>query len=95
MGVLALVLIAGTIGYTALGLGPLDALYQTVITVSTVGYREVGEVGERYQVFTLFLILFGTGTSLYTLRCAVRDHVRGAVRRPVQEATHATKDQPA
>ncbi len=67
MGVLALVLIGGTGGYAALGLSPLDALYQTVITISTVGYREVGEVGGRYQVFTVFLILFGASTSLYTL----------------------------
>ncbi|MDE0232928.1 MAG: potassium channel protein [bacterium] len=67
LGVLTLVIIGGTGGYAVLGLGPLDALYQTVITISTVGYREVGEVGDLYQVFTLLLIIFGAGTSLYTL----------------------------
>ena len=41
-GLLALVLVLGTTGYILLGLPWLDALYQTVITVSTVGYREVG-----------------------------------------------------
>jgi voltage-gated potassium channel len=64
---LAGIIVAGTLGYVILGLGPLDAAYQTVVTISTVGYREIGEVDGRYQIFTMLLILFGTGTSLYTL----------------------------
>ena len=64
---LGLVLVVGTVGYMLLGLDLVDALYQTVVTVSTVGYREIGEVDHRYQVFTIFLILSGTGTVLYTL----------------------------
>lgn len=65
---LILILISGTIGYTALGLDVGDAIYQTVITVSTVGYSEVGDVDrEYYKAFTIVLILFGTGTALYTL----------------------------
>ncbi|MEM7140561.1 MAG: potassium channel protein [Actinomycetota bacterium] len=67
VGLLLLVLFVGTIGYMALGLGLLDAVYQTVITVSTVGYRELGEFDREYEMFTIFLILFGTGTALYTL----------------------------
>jgi len=67
VGFLGLVLIVGTGGYMLLGLGPFDAVYQTVITVSTVGYRELGVVDREYEVFTIFLILFGTGTVLYTL----------------------------
>ena len=35
---LGLVVVAGTIGYLLLGLSLLDALYQTVTTVSTVGF---------------------------------------------------------
>jgi voltage-gated potassium channel len=64
---LVIILIVGSIGYIALGLDPLDAAYQTVVTVSTVGYRETGVVDAQYQVFTIVLILFGTGTALYTL----------------------------
>lgn len=64
---LGLVLVIGTAGYMALGLDAFDAVYQTVITVSTVGYRELGIVDRQYEVFTIFLILFGTGTVLYTL----------------------------
>ena len=36
---LVLVLVAGTIGYVGFGLSLLDAVFQTVITVSTVGFR--------------------------------------------------------
>jgi voltage-gated potassium channel len=67
VSLLSFIIVAGTVGYVILGLEPLDAAYQTMITISTVGYREIGEVDNRYQVFTMFLILFGTGTSLYTL----------------------------
>ena len=63
----ALVIILGTIGYVALGLPWLAALYQTVITVSTVGFREVDTFGTVHQVYTIFLILGGTGIALYTL----------------------------
>lgn len=64
---LGAILVIGTLGYMLLGLEPLDAVYQTLITVSTVGYREIGDVTGRYQVFTSLLIVFGTGTTLYTL----------------------------
>jgi voltage-gated potassium channel len=67
VGFLGIVLVGGSIGYMMLGLDAFDAVYQTVITVSTVGYREIGEVDRQYEVFTIFLILFGTGTVLYTL----------------------------
>ena len=65
--VLAVILVAGTVGYMVLGLGLLDALYQTVITISTVGYGDPESIGGRYQLFTIVLILLGTGTSLYMI----------------------------
>lgn len=35
------VVVIGTAGYVVLGFGLLDALYQTVTTITTVGFREV------------------------------------------------------
>jgi len=65
---LTLIIIVGSIGYMLLGLDMGDAIYQTVITVSTVGYREVGDVDRQfYKSFTIGLILLGTGTALYTI----------------------------
>ena len=48
---LTLILVLGTGGYVLLGLDLFNAVYQTVITIVTVGYREIGDVGRRYQVF--------------------------------------------
>ncbi len=56
-----LVVIVGTAGYTAFGLSVLDALYQTVTTVTTVGFRELGDFGVPEQVFTMGLIVVGVG----------------------------------
>lgn len=70
LGVIVLggILVVGTIGYLSLGLSTLEALYYTVITVSTVGFSEPpGEIDNAYRVFTILLILFGTGTVLYIL----------------------------
>ncbi len=42
-----LVLTAGTLGYMAIeGWAFVDALYMKVITISTVGFKEVHPVGE-------------------------------------------------
>lgn len=81
-GLLLLVMITtvGTVGYWALGLSPLDALYQTVITISTVGYGEVGgDAGANpaYKPFVILLILGGVGTALYTLGVLLETLVEG------------------
>ena len=62
---LLLVMAAGTVGYVVLGFSPLDALYQTVTTVATVGFREVRPLDTAGMVFTIVLILVGVGTALY------------------------------
>jgi voltage-gated potassium channel len=71
------VVVVGTIGYWALGLSPLDAAYQTVTTITTVGFREVGTFGAAQKVFTIVIILAGVGTVLYTLTLIVQLVVEG------------------
>ncbi len=82
IAVLALfvVTIAGTVGYVVLGFGPLDALYQTVTTVSTVGFREVHPLSRAGQVFTMVLIVLGVGTVLYNLGVLVEAVTEGHLR---------------
>lgn len=67
----------GTLGYIALGLTPLDALYQTVTTVFTVGFREVGEPDGRWKVFTIVVIVLGVSTALYTIATLFETLVEG------------------
>lgn len=49
------------------GFGPLEAVFQTVTTVSTVGFREVQPLDQSGQAFTIAVILVGVGATLYTL----------------------------
>jgi len=67
--VLLLILLGiGTAGYRLIeGWSFLDALYMTVTTVTTVGFREVQPMHTAGRVFTMFLILLGVGVALYIL----------------------------
>jgi len=73
------VLIAGTAGYVLLGFGFVDALYQTVITISTVGFAEVNELETKGKVFTIAVILFGVGSTLYTFSTLLETLVEGRI----------------
>jgi len=75
-----LVLVAGTVGYLILGFGLLEAVYQTVTTVSTVGFREVRPLGTAGQAFTIVLILIGVGTALYTFGVLLESLIEGHLR---------------
>ncbi len=76
------VLTFGTVGYLVVGLGPFDALYQTAITLSTVGYGEIGpadEVDRAYRVFTLVLVLVAASSLLYTASTLIEALVEGTI----------------
>lgn len=77
---LALVCTIGTFGYMLLGFSLLDAIYQTVITVTTVGYREIHDLSPVGKVFTIVLILVGVGTALYTFGVLLEALVEGHLR---------------
>ena len=80
---LCAVLVVGTIGYVVLGFSVLEALYQTVTTVTTVGFREVRPLTPAGQVFTIALILTGVGTALYTLGVLLEALIGGELRKHV------------
>lgn len=62
-GLIALVLVTGTIGFTVIDHYPVfDAFYMTLITVSTVGYAEIHPLSHAGRVFNSFLIFFGVIT---------------------------------
>jgi voltage-gated potassium channel len=74
---LAAIIVVGTVGYVLLGFGWLDALYQTVTTVTTVGFREVRALTPVGKVFTIVLILVGVSTALYTFTVLLETLVEG------------------
>lgn len=77
MAVLVAVVVVGTVGYMAFGFGLLDAVYQTVTTVTTVGFREVEPFGRAEKIFTVVLIVAGVGTALYTFTSFVEIGIEG------------------
>ena len=63
---LVVVYLAGVIGYMILEDWSFpDALYMTVITVSSVGFGEVHSLDPPGRIFTMFLIMGGMGAILY------------------------------
>lgn len=67
LGFLTVVVAYGTVGYIVIErFPPLDALYQTVITVTTVGFEELHPIGAGGQVFTITLIVSGVLGFFYT-----------------------------
>ncbi len=63
-----LVLCVGVLGYMAIsGYGLIDALYMTVITVTTVGYRELATPDDSSKIFTIFLIITSVFVFAYSL----------------------------
>ncbi len=76
-----LIIAAGTIGYMMIEGWPfVDALYMTVITISTVGFKEVNQVGEGGRIFTMVLVFSGVGFTLYVAAAVVQFMVEGRIR---------------
>ena len=61
-------IIFGTIGFThSEGLNLLDAIWYSVMTLTTVGFQVPNNFSDEGKVITIFLMLFGVGAVLYGL----------------------------
>ena len=68
----------GTVGYMVIeGWNLLDSLYMTIITITTVGYREVHTLSSYGIVFTIILLIGGVGIILYVLASGARVILEG------------------
>jgi len=75
------ILLFGTVSYHNIEhWSYIDALYMTVITLSTVGFREVHQLSEAGQIFTIIIILFGTGVVAYAAGSVIQLIVQGQFR---------------
>ena len=85
LATLALVIVVGTAGYMAFGYSLLDATFQTVTTVTTVGFGEVHKFGPGEKLFTIALVIVGVGTAAYAagvlIESFVEDYLGGRLRR--------------
>ncbi|MEI6123082.1 MAG: potassium channel protein [Bacteroidota bacterium] len=79
--IILLVIALGTLGYILIeNYSFIDALYMTVITVGTVGYREVIPLTVQGKIFTIFLIILSLGVLAYSLSLITSYFVEGELR---------------
>ena len=76
--ILAGIIAAGTIGYMQIeGWAFNDAVFMTVITISTVGYGEVNPLSETGRIFTIFLIVGGVSGATLILSALIEYLIEG------------------
>jgi voltage-gated potassium channel len=78
---LGIITVAGVWGYMVFeGWSFTDALYMTVISVTTAGYKEVHPLDTSGQLWTMALLITGVGTLFYAAVSSVELVVEGTIR---------------
>ncbi|MCG2720597.1 MAG: NAD-binding protein [Thermodesulfovibrionales bacterium] len=72
------VIAVGTAGYMLVEeWNFFDSLYMTIITLTTVGYREIHVLSRNGQIFTIVLVVGGVGTVFYALGIGAKLIIEG------------------
>jgi len=80
--ILILIIVGSTISYRLIeGWSWLDSFYQTIITVSTVGFGEVHPLTDNGKLYTAFLIITSFGTFAYAISSITSYIVSGEYRK--------------
>jgi voltage-gated potassium channel len=80
------VILGGTFGYMQIeGWNWWDSFYMTVITVTTVGYKEVHDLSRAGQVLTVVVLFGGVGAALYTFTLLATVVVEGGLPKRLQQ----------
>jgi voltage-gated potassium channel len=79
--IILLALAFGTVGYQVLlGWSWYDALYMTLITITTIGYKEVYPLNAEGRALTMLLIFFGVFGVLYAFTVMGQFIIEGQMR---------------
>ena len=80
IAVLLMILIYGTTGYMIIEKSSItDAIYMTVISITTVGFSEVIPLSPAGKYFTMFLIFGGVGLFLFVVSLITQAMVEGGL----------------
>lgn len=75
------IMVIGAFGYVTIeGYSVLDAIFMTIITVSTVGFGEIKPLSPMGELFTIFMIVFSFGAFAYAVTSITRFVVDGGFR---------------
>jgi len=80
LGLLFTILVIGSLGYMMLGFSFPEAVYQTIITIATVGFEEVHPLNNAGMWFTSVLVIFSIGIFAYAVTTLTRFIVEGVFR---------------
>ncbi len=80
LGLVIIVVVLGSVGYTLLGYTTSEAIYQTIITMATVGFEEVHQLDSRGMWFTSVLVIVSIGIFAYAVTTFTRYVVEGVFR---------------
>lgn len=79
LSLLFITLFIGTVGYMVLsGDTFIDALYMTVITISTVGFGLIHPLTAPEKIFTIFLIILSVSLYGYIVKVMSENMANGA-----------------
>ncbi|NVN90592.1 MAG: potassium channel protein [Desulfuromonadales bacterium] len=82
--ILLLLVSAGTVGFVTIEHWRfLDALYMTVITLGTVGFKEVHDLSDTGKVFTMTLIVVGVSVLGYIVGSLAQIMFEGQIQRVI------------
>ncbi len=75
---LSIIAVIGILGYRFIEKWTvLDSVYMTVITLFTVGFKEVNPLSSAGKVFTIFIIVAGVGSAIYAAGKVVEIIIEG------------------
>lgn len=78
---LFIIILTGIIGYRILlDVSFVDALYMTIITISTVGYTEVAQMSPDAKLFSIFMIIISLGTVGYLFSSVASSLMEGDIK---------------
>jgi voltage-gated potassium channel len=90
VSLLVAVTAGGTVGYMVIERwSAWDAFYMTIITITTVGYKEIHDLSLAGQAFTVVLLICGVGSALYTFTLLAAAIVEGRLPKRLQRRRHA------
>ncbi len=80
--VLSVIIVFDVSGYVLIEkVKVLDAFFMTIISISTVGFAETFPLSPAGKIFTIFVIISGLGTFLYSIGLIAEYSVEGRLRK--------------
>lgn len=84
VAILLMLVSAGTAGFMSIERWPfLDALYMTIITLGTVGFKEVHDLSDTGKLFTMVLIVVGVSVLGYIVGSLAQIMFEGQIQRVI------------